>query len=799
MTGLFGYSCLLMGLLALSGSPARSETVPPKRILLGPPADIKWSSVGEGTLESHQPGGGIVWKITAKNPFEQSGAFTLADLPPETPALQVSAEFRATELLRGEKAWHNGRIRIDFLDSHGSKIGESGAIDRLEGNSPAWIPVTRRFPVPPGASRVRISLELFLPRSGSIEFRDLRVRALDREEADKWRSDAQANIEKIRKATLSVAVVDEQGRPVPNAAVRVRMRRHAYPFGTAMVASKLLKVPEDANQKNYRDTCLNFFNYATLENDLKQGAIERNTIGPAVEALRLLGSHGIQARGHVLLWPSWQMSAPSLASLKENPEKVAAWIRNHIQTTVGATAGLVCDWDVMNEPAVHNDIMNLIGREAVVEWFRLARRSDPGVSLYLNENNVEFGGTNQESLAGWIDMLKSKGAPIDGVGWQGHMWQRTLPYGPAILDDLKRYEKYGLKIQITEYDCNDRFGDDEEAGFLKDFLPAWFSHPSTSGFIMWGFQDDNIWTGNAPLFNRDWSLKPAGKVWMDFVFGKWWSDSDGTTDNRGRYETRAFLGDHTVQVVHDGKVETVETRLPKEGKALTVALTAVSPSWNISHELQDSNPYRSGKLPGILEVAPPAAKSAGKITISTDQGRGADAVVGPANPVGSAAFLTLVGSPDMKSRHDLYLRFDLTRMPKGPIAAAGLALKWKDETPVPFSARLYAMSERFVPAEGEMREDWDENLIAADGAPGRDASGNDYRLGDAALTYLGDWRPSAGKGEIQWQSKQLALVVSRTLGKTLTILVVPDEGVRGSFRSKEYGSSDAPRLTIESQ
>ncbi len=128
-------------------------------------------------MESHQPGGGIVWKITTKNPFEHSGAFTLADLPPETPALLVSAEFRTRELLRAEKAWHNGRIRIDFLDSHGSKIGVSGAIDRLEGDSPAWIPVTRQFPVPPGASRLQITMELFLPRSGSIEFGDLRGRA----------------------------------------------------------------------------------------------------------------------------------------------------------------------------------------------------------------------------------------------------------------------------------------------------------------------------------------------------------------------------------------------------------------------------------------------------------------------------------------------------------------------------------------------------------------------------------------------------------------------------------------------
>ncbi|MFA6288880.1 MAG: endo-1,4-beta-xylanase [Opitutaceae bacterium] len=788
---------LFVGIFIGSAADGQTAGAVTDGSLLGPAAGIVWSTYGDPTFQVNASVGEVVWKITAQTPGRQTGAFTRARLPGATEAIRVSADYKAAALERGEKAWHNARIRVDFLNDAGAKIGESCAIDRIEGTSPAWMPLSRQFPVPAGATQVNIALELFLARSGAIEFRDLVVRALDHEAAGAWRTEADARIEKHRKAPLSVTVVDAAGDALPGARVAVRMRRHAYPFGTAVVAAKLLNEPATDDEKNYRDTFLAFFNYATFEGALKQKYIEKHTLQPAVDALKLLRSHDIRARGHVLVWPSWKQSARALEPIKEDPLEVEKWIQDHIRRTVGATAGLTADWDVMNEPVVHNDIMRLIGREKVADWFRLAREADPKTSLYLNENNVEFNGSNQDALAGWIDYLRARGAPLDGVGWQGHMWHRTLPYAPGILDDLRRFEKFGLKVQITEYDCNDRFGDEEEARFLGDFLHAWFSHPLTDGFIMWGFFDGSSWTNNAPLFNRDWSLKPAGKVWMDYVFRQWWSDADGATDARGRFTTRAILGDYVVQVVHDGKVETVEARLAKEGLALKVTLTAASAVWDDSRRLPDYNPYRSGKLPKVLELPPSSAKAASQVTISTDEGEGADAVVGPAAPLGAEASLSLAGGPDMKSRRDLYLRFDLSKQGKGDVTGADLVLKPAGEPAAPFRAKVYALSDRFVPVAGEMGEHWTESLIAAANAPGREPTAADYRQGDAALIYLGDWRASAADGVVRWRSKELAAAVERALGKTITLLIVPDEGVQASFRSKEYGASEAPCLTIQ--
>lgn len=79
-----------------------------------------------------------------------------------------------------------------------------------------------------------------------------------------------------------------------------------------------------------------------------------------------------------------------------------------------------------------------------------------------------------------------------------------------------------------------------------------FSHPGIDGFIMWGFWDGKHWADNAPLYDKDWNLKPEGEAWMQLVFDQWWTDENGNTDARGRWQTRAFLGEHRVTVTGPG-------------------------------------------------------------------------------------------------------------------------------------------------------------------------------------------------------------------------------------------------------
>lgn len=83
-----------------------------------------------------------------------------------------------------------------------------------------------------------------------------------------WRAEAEARIEKIRKADLRVEVTDAQGRPVAGAKVEVRMKRHAFGFGTA-IRSDWIVGGDTPDHERYREALKKYFNKAVFEDDIK--------------------------------------------------------------------------------------------------------------------------------------------------------------------------------------------------------------------------------------------------------------------------------------------------------------------------------------------------------------------------------------------------------------------------------------------------------------------------------------------------------------------------------------------------
>ncbi len=88
-----------------------------------------------------------------------------------------------------------------------------------------------------------------------------------REPGDRWRQEALARIELIRKGDFAVRVTDAVGRPVAGATVRVEERRAAFQWGAALMMQRL--VQDSPDNRRYRDLVLELFNAASTENDLK--------------------------------------------------------------------------------------------------------------------------------------------------------------------------------------------------------------------------------------------------------------------------------------------------------------------------------------------------------------------------------------------------------------------------------------------------------------------------------------------------------------------------------------------------
>jgi endo-1,4-beta-xylanase len=394
-----------------------------------------------------------------------------------------------------------------------------------------------------------------------------------------WRVEALARIERIRKGELSLVVTDAAGRAVPGARVHAELESHAFGFGTVVNVDVLSKVSPDTER--YRAKVLELFNAASFENAFKWANWEGDG-KPAdyrertLRELAWLNENKIEVRGHVMVWPGWRFLPEDIKALKDTPEKIPAKVSAHIRDIALVTKGQVTEWDVLNEPVSNHDLMDLSGREIMVDWFKEAAAVLPGVPLFLNDWGNHDARVNPGTVAAFEEVagyLREHGAPLGGLGLQCHIGG-LLNAPQDVLATIDGYQKkFGLPVRITEFDVN---VDDEEiqADYTRDFMIAMFSHPSVVGVQQWGFWEGRHWQPKAALYRKDWTEKPNGAAYRKLVCETWHTDESGMTDERGAWSVRGFYGRYAVTVTVDGKVYRTTAQHLAGGGPVTVVLPA---------------------------------------------------------------------------------------------------------------------------------------------------------------------------------------------------------------------------------
>ena len=95
-----------------------------------------------------------------------------------------------------------------------------------------------------------------------------------------------------------------------------------------------------------------------------------------------------------------------------------------------------------------------MGPEFLTLAFKYAHDADPDAKLYYNDYGIEAGPKHESSMVLLRRLIKD-GAPIHGVGIQGHWSTANVPY-EAIDKAIKDYASLGLKVSITELDVTIR-------------------------------------------------------------------------------------------------------------------------------------------------------------------------------------------------------------------------------------------------------------------------------------------------------------------------------------------------------
>lgn len=249
--------------------------------------------------------------------------------------------------------------------------------------------------------------------------------------------------------------------------------------------------------------------------------------------------------GHTLLWHhqtgNWFFEG--------NDKKVVIErMRSHIQGLVGRYKGKIRSWDVVNEAindggnaetARTENLRNsawlqAVGPEYLTLAFKFAHEADPDALLFYNDYGIESGPKHASSMV-LLRRLLEEGAPIHGVGIQGHWSTRQIPY--AELDRaIADYASLGLKVAISELDVTiagasggqlDRPGGgrgrreirpptSEELQVQADAYAKLFAiflkhKDALDRVTFWGLHDRRTWRyGQHPLlFDADCRPKPA--------------------------------------------------------------------------------------------------------------------------------------------------------------------------------------------------------------------------------------------------------------------------------------------------
>ena len=393
-----------------------------------------------------------------------------------------------------------------------------------------------------------------------------------------WRKTALQRIEILRKGVLRVRVVNDKGKPVVNAQVRAEMKRHTFGFGS--VVHPVYLMATDGNGDRYRDIVIKYMNKAPLETGFRWQNWFKGSKNRRIEmrdrldqSLDWLNEHRIEVRGHYLMWAPLSPGTQPEALLTDGPALQEALFA-HIAEKSRFAGQRVQEWDAINHiigwGQCYADLME--SQEIYAKVIRLGRKLNPHAEMWINEGQILPGGSRREPYLAMVQYLQQQQAGPDGIGFMAHFTSGSLT---AIVDLKRVYDEFaqlGVPLQLTELDVDTGFDEQLQADYLRDVLILSFSHPAMQAVNLWGFWEGRHWRPNAALWRKNWQLKPAGQVWLDLVYKQWRTLASGPCDQTGCFETKGFLGEYKITVIHSKKSKTQEYVLTKGSADITIAL-----------------------------------------------------------------------------------------------------------------------------------------------------------------------------------------------------------------------------------
>ena len=383
--------------------------------------------------------------------------------------------------------------------------------------------------------------------------------------------------------------------------VTVRLKNHKFRFGCNMFM--LDEIPDDpVKNETYKEKLSEFFNMATVpfywdatepEEGKTRYAADSEKIyrrPPTDLCVEFCEQHGMEPREHALCYdnffPVW-LRDRSVEEIKDHLER-------RMQEISSRYAARIPTIEVTNEMFWDKGKTAFYSSPDFLEFcFKTAEKYFPHNTLCINEwaGIWEAPEHPWDNYASYIESTLLRGARIDAIGMQYHMFHRAERYFDAtrrfynkahLFRALDNYARFGRPIQITEVTVPaytaEAADEESQADVIERLYSLWFSHPNVTQIIYWNLVDgyaafttpgnmadgENYYRGG--LLRFDMSEKPAYKRLRHLITEVWTTDETVMADEDGVARFRGFYGEY--EVTAGGKTATAN--FDTNGKEVTV-------------------------------------------------------------------------------------------------------------------------------------------------------------------------------------------------------------------------------------
>ncbi len=415
-----------------------------------------------------------------------------------------------------------------------------------------------------------------------------------------------AGIENHRKGFADLKVVDAQGNAVPGAKVRFNQKTHDFHYG-----ANLFMLDEfESEEKNaiYRDTFHRHFNFATLpfywdtlepEEGKPRYAADSPKVyrRPAPDlCLEYCEQYGVTPKAHCL---NYDHFSPAWLN-KYTAEEQWHLLEQRFRQCSERYARRIHGWEVTNESWWNRATTKMYFHPEFMERsFKMAERLFPQNELICNEGGEPFREPfhyNRNKYFMQVERARLKGARIDTVGFQYHIWSTPENEAEVVsrqCDPINMFrvfdtfdDAFACPVQMTEvtFPCHavdSPAAEDLQAELLRRLYTIWFGVPRMEAIIYWNLVDgyahgavpgdfkngENKLSGG--LMRFDMTPKPALKMIKHLFEEEWHSEGEVVTREDGRARFKGFYGLYDVTVATpDGKVSTQALHLEKTNNRL---------------------------------------------------------------------------------------------------------------------------------------------------------------------------------------------------------------------------------------